>query len=90
MNWISNTLDWIGANEAVLSGTAATIAIIAVLLAISGRMFGLFRTDKKRERPVEESAKKISRVGRTPAKKPTLGGGIGEVDDDATGECNQS
>ena len=39
---------------------------------------------------VRKSAKKISRVGRTPAKKPTLGGGIGEVDDDATGECNQS
>ena len=39
---------------------------------------------------VRKSAKKISRVGRTPAKKPTLGGGIGEVDDDATGECVSS
>ncbi len=43
MDNVSQLLAWIGDNEAVLSGIAAVIAIIAVLLALSSRTFGLFR-----------------------------------------------
>ena len=39
---------------------------------------------------VRKSVKKAARVGRTPGKKATLGSGVGEATDDATGECNQS
>jgi hypothetical protein len=40
---------------------------------------------------VRKSVKKAARVGRTPSKKAhTLGSGVGEATDDATGECNQS
>jgi pimeloyl-ACP methyl ester carboxylesterase len=41
---MSQLLNWIGENEAVLSGIAAAIAIVAVILALSSRTLGLIRT----------------------------------------------
>ena len=43
MDSVNQLLAWIGAHEAVLSGIAAALAIVAVVLALSSRTFGLFR-----------------------------------------------
>ncbi len=43
MDNVSQLLAWIGEHEAVLSGLAAALAIVAVILALSSRTFGLFR-----------------------------------------------
>jgi pimeloyl-ACP methyl ester carboxylesterase len=43
MDTLSQLLSWIGEHEAVLSGIAAALAIVAVVLALSSRTFGLFR-----------------------------------------------
>ncbi len=44
MDTLSQFLSWIGEHEAVLSGIAAALAIVAVILALSSRTFGLFRS----------------------------------------------
>ena len=46
MDWLAQLFNWIGENESVLSGIAAVIAIGAVVVAVSHRTFGLFRTGR--------------------------------------------
>ena len=56
MDWTGQILNWIANNEAVLSGIAATIAIVAVVFALSGRTLGLFRSRvKKTESPADSN-----------------------------------
>jgi len=58
MDWLSQLFNWIASNEAVLSGIAATIAIVAVVFALSGRTLDLFRSRaKKTESPADSNRK---------------------------------
>jgi len=61
MDNVSQLLAWIGEHEAVLSGIAAALAIVAVILALSSRTFGLFRRRNGDSRSVaaESAAKKL-------------------------------
>ncbi len=56
MDTLSQLLSWIGEHEAVLSGIAATIAILAVLPALSSRTLVLFRS---RRSPAEKIPQEI-------------------------------
>lgn len=47
MDWLTQLFGWIGEHEAVLSGIAAAIVIAGVIVALSGRTMGLFRTATK-------------------------------------------
>jgi len=69
MDSVSQFLAWIGQHEAVLSGIAAALAIVAVILALSSRTFGLFRKtggDANSVAP-ESEAKKFPRRSVTHA-----------------------
>ena len=43
MDWLVQIFNWVANNEAVLSGIAAVIAIIAVVFALTYRAFRLWR-----------------------------------------------
>ena len=59
MDWLGRLFDWIANHEAVLSGIAATIAIVAVVFALSSRTLGLFRS-------------RAEKVGNYASRKPSL------------------
>jgi len=61
MDTLSQLLSWIGEHEAVLSGIAAALAIVAVVLALSSHTFGLFRRSNGNANPVtaESETKKL-------------------------------
>jgi pimeloyl-ACP methyl ester carboxylesterase len=61
MDTLSQLLSWIGEHEAVLSGIAAALAIVAVVLALSSHTFGLFRRSNSNANSVtaESETKKL-------------------------------
>ena len=48
MDWLVQIFNWVANNEAVLSGIAAVIAIIAVVFALTYRAFRLWRGYKRK------------------------------------------
>lgn len=59
MDWLGRLFDWIANYEAVLSGIAATIAIVAVVFALSSRTFGLFRSQAEKTDSPADSDRKL-------------------------------